>query len=493
MPTRSRCRRIPKVPTQVLGLDEVLEGGLPRGRTTLVNGGPGSGKTVLGLEFLCRGALAGEPGVFVTFEERAEAVRTNALSMRLDLAGLEKAGKMAIVEARLGGEEVLSGDFDIQGILAIVEGHAKRIRAKQVVMDALDVLMRVYGDAQRERNELYRLHDWLIDRKLTNVLTVKAQLDGEMAHRYEFLDFMADCVIRLDHRVMGQVATRRLRVIKYRGSGFGTNEYPYVIGEHGIVLFPLTQAELTHQPLGTKVSSGLAGLDVMLDGGFRRAACILIAGSSGTGKTTLASAFARAAARRGEKVLYLNFEESQEAMVSGMLSAGIDLRPALRSKRLLVQTALPEAMGSDNHLVRALEAMDRFKPNYVIVDAISACVRMGSEQAAFDYLMRMVSVVKDRGITCILTNQSASMLGGDEELSGIGFSSVVDAVIQLGFVDNGQEIGRQILIVKSRGSGHSNRRESFYITDQGIEFPNHLRLPSARAGTAQSIPKDGGK
>jgi circadian clock protein KaiC len=280
------------------------------------------------------------------------------------------------------------------------------------------------------------------------------------------------------------VATRRLRVIKYRGSGFGTNEYPYVITDHGIVLFPVTNAELTHQPLGPKVSSGLAGLDAMLDGGFRRSACVLITGSSGTGKTTLASAFARAVARRREKVLFLSFEESQEALVAGMLSAGIDLRPALRARKLMVQTALPEAMGSDNHLIRVLEAINTFKPDHLIVDAISACVRMGSEQAAFDYLMRLVAVVKERGITCILTNQIMGLLGDGEELSGIGFSSVVDAVIHLRFVDAGQEIGRQILIIKSRGSGHSNRRESFYITDQGIEFPNNLRLPSVRAGEA---------
>jgi circadian clock protein KaiC len=463
-------------------LDEVLNGGLPRTRTTLVSGGPGSGKTVLGLEFLCRGALAGVHGVFVAFEERAEAVRANALSMGWDLAALEKAGKVAIVEARLKGEEVVSGDFDIHGILAIIEGHARRIRAKCIVMDALDVLLRVYANTQRERTELYRLHDWLIDRKLTSVLSVKAQLDGDMAHRYEFLDFMADCVIRLDHRVVGQVATRRLRVIKYRGSGFGTNEYPYVISEHGIVLFPLTKTELTHQPLGSKVSSGLSGLDAMLDGGFRSAACILIAGASGTGKTMLACAFARAATRRKERVLYLNFEESQEAMIAGMLSAGIDLRSAIRTKRLMVQTGLPEAMGSDNHLIRALEAIHRFKPDHLVIDAISACVRMGSGQAAFDYLMRLVSVVKERGITAILTNQTTGLTDGGEELSGIGFSSVVDAVIQLRFVDAGQEIGRQVLVVKSRGSGHSNRREPFYITDQGIEFPNNLRLASVRAG-----------
>src|ERR1051325_3429363 len=309
-PMRAVSRPIPKSPAQIAGLDEVLEGGLPQGRTSLVSGGPGSGKTVLGLEFLCRAATEGTPGVFVTFEERADAIRMNARSMGWDLAALEKAGKIVIVEAQLPGDEVLSGDFDIQGMLAIVGGHAKRIGARRIVMDALDVLLRIFGDSHRERAELYRLHDWLIDRKFTSVLSVKAQLDGNMAHRYEFLDFMADCVIRLDHRVVGQVATRRLRVIKYRGSGFGTNEYPYVIGERGIILFPLTNAELPHRPLGQKVSSGLAGLASMLNGGFRRASCILIAGPSGTGKTTLASAFARAASKRQEKVLFLHFEQS---------------------------------------------------------------------------------------------------------------------------------------------------------------------------------------
>ena len=482
-------RPIPKVPTRIAGLDEILEGGFPRGRTSLACGGPGSGKTVLGLEFLCRGAIAGEPGVLVTFEERADAVRMNARSLGWNVAALEKSGKMAIVEARLSGDEVVSGDFDIQGLLTIVGARATKIRARRVVMDALDVLLRVYGDLERERSELSRLHDWLIDRKLTSVLSVKTHHDGVNGRHYEFLDFMADCVIRLDHRVQGQVATRRLRVIKYRGSGFGTNEYPYIIGERGIVLFPLTRSELTHKPLGAKVSSGLPGLDAMLDGGIRRASCVLLAGSSGTGKTTLACAFARSACHRDEKVLYLSFEESEEAMIGGMLSAGIDLRPALRTQKLLVQTAMPEASGSDRHLVRALDAIDAFKPDHLILDAMSACVRMGSEQAAFDYLMRLVAVVKDRGITCIMTNQS--LVGGYDELSGIGFSSVVDTVVQLRFVDNGHEIGRQILVIKSRGSGHSNRREPFYITDRGMEFPNNLRPPSARAGHAD--PKEGEK
>ncbi|MFA5864726.1 MAG: circadian clock protein KaiC [Phycisphaerae bacterium] len=484
-------RTISKVPTQIAGLDEILEGGLPRGRTSLVCGGPGSGKTVLGLEFLCRGAMAGDPGVFVTFEERAEAVRMNAMSMGWDLGALEKAGKIAIVEARLSGDEVLSGDFDIQGLLTIVGGHAARIRARRVVMDALDVLLRVYNDRHRERIELSRLHDWLTDQGLTSVLSVKTYRDDNEGSQYEFLDFMADCVIRLDHRVVGQVATRRLRVIKYRGSGFGTNEYPYVIGHCGIVLFPLTQAELNHQPLGPKMSSGLKGLDVMLDGGLRRTSCILVSGNSGTGKTTLASTFAQAACRRGERVLCLNFEESKEALISGMLSAGIDLRPSIRARKLMVQTALPESTGSDGHLIRAIEALDFFKPDHLIIDAISACLRMGSGQAAFDFMMRLISAVKERGITSILTNQVSGLIGSDEELSGIGFSSVVDAVIQLRFIETDQEVNRQIFIVKSRGSAHSNRRQSFIITDRGIEFPDHSQPPSVQ--TRRTGRKDGGK
>jgi len=251
-------------------------------------------------------------------------------------------------------------------------------------------------------------------------------------------------------------------------------------------------AELTHQPLGTKVSTGLKGLDLMLEGGFRRASCVLISGNSGTGKTTLASTFARAACHRDERVLYLNFEESKEAMISGMLSPGIDLRPSIGDKTLLVQTAMPESTGSDNHLNRVMETIVAFKPDHLILDAVSACVRMGSKQAAFDFMMRLVSVVKERGITSILTNQiSSGIANDDEELSGIGFSSVVDAVVQLRFVETDEEMIRQMLVVKSRGSAHSNRRQRYVITDRGIEFPDTPRSPPGRA--EKVCRKDGGK
>jgi circadian clock protein KaiC len=229
----------------------------------------------------------------------------------------------------------------------------------------------------------------------------------------------------------------------------------------------------------------------MLDGGFRRASCVLVSGNSGAGKTTLACTFAQAACRRGERVLSLNFEESKEALISGMLSAGIDLRPSIRARKLLIQTAMPESIGSDGHLGRTIQALDSFKPNHLILDAVSACLRMGSERAAFDFMMRLISVVKDRGVTSILTNQAKSSEGDDEELSGIGFSSVVDAVIQLRFVETDQEVNRQIFVVKSRGSAHSNRRQSYVITDRGIEFPDRPRPPPDRARRAGR--KDGRK
>jgi len=364
---------LPKAATRIEGLDEILKGGLPAGRTTLVSGGPGSGKTILGLEFLYRGAMDGEPGIFVAFEERTDAVRQNALSLGWDLASLEKAGQLFLMEALVDPGVVLSGDFNLKGLLAIVGGQTTAIGAKRIVIDAIDVLMRLFDDPARERNELYALYDWLMDREMTTILTVKTSQDRERAHRYEFLDFMADCVIYLDQRITKQVSTRRLRVIKYRGSGFGRNEYPYAITEEGISIVPTSTGMLEHEPLGPKVSTGHPRLDTIMDGGYRRASCVLVAGTSGTGKTTLACTFVRAACERGEKVLYIGFEESQSAMVSGMLSPGLDLRPALQAGRLQVLTALPEAMGAEEHLIRAFKVLAAFQAEHVVVDAIAAC------------------------------------------------------------------------------------------------------------------------
>jgi circadian clock protein KaiC len=281
---------------------------------------------------------------------------------------------------------------------------------------------------------------------------------------------MADCVIRLIQRPGEWVSTRELQVIKYRGSDSGRNRYPFVIQPGGLSVIPISEFSLQHQALGPHVSSGNTQLDSVLGGGYRRASSVLLAGASGTGKTTIANTFVKAACDRGEKVLYLGFEESEEAMVATMLSPGIDLRPAIKAGLLKVVTALPEAFGTEKHLIRAFQMIDEFKPDHVIVDAISSFERMGSDRAAFEFAIRLVNWCKDKGITVILVNQSS---GGSEDrqtISGLGISSTIDAILWLRFVEAGNKLKRVLLVIKSRGSKHSSQYHDFRITDHGIEL-----------------------
>ncbi len=466
-----------KVATHIKGLDEILFGGFPEGRTTLINGGPGTGKSVIALEFLYRGALAGEPGIFVTFEERVAAMRSNALTLGWDLEPLEKSGKLFILEARVDPEAIISGTFNMRGLLAIVGGKATAMGARRVVFDALDALMRLFDDPARERNEIYALHEWLTDRGMTAILTVKATKDNTILPRYEFLEFMADCVITVTKLPSEHVSTRELQVIKYRGSDFGGNAYPFVSAEGGIRLIPISTFDLQHKPLGQYVTSGNAELDKMLGGGYRQGSSVLITGTSGTGKTTLVNTFVHAACGRGEKVLFLGYEESAEAMVTSMLSPGIDLRPDVESGKMKILTVMPEAMSTEQHLVRTFEAIEHFQPEHVIVDAISSFQRMGSQRAAFEFAMRLVSTCKDHGITVLMVNQSAGMQNA-QEISGLGISSIIDTVIFLRFLESDGELNRVLLIMKSRGTKHSNQYREYRITDRGIE----VTMPSTGEG-----------
>jgi circadian clock protein KaiC len=466
---QKRRKEIPKVPTGIAGLDEVLRGGLPAGRMTLLSGGAGSGKSLIGLQSLVHNAGTGEPGILVLFEERADAVRQNARSLGWDLAALERKNMLYLMDARLNPELVISGDFSIKGLLAILDHQIKVMGARRIVIDAVDTLLQSYDSLLRERHELYALHEWLLNRGLTTIMTVKTIQREESPSRYAFLDFMADCVIHVDQRVTVQVATRRLRVVKYRGSGYGRNEYPFLIGENGINVIPITSNVLQHPAPGPKVSSGQARLDDVLGGGYKRGTSILIVGTAGAGKTTLACSFAQAACLRGERVLYLNFEESPESMVSNMLSPGLVLRPLIKNGRLAVQSYLPEAMGVEEHLFLALNALDEIQPQHIVVDAISACKRMGSEHAAFEYLMRVLNTCKERGITCFYLNQ-ASGLDIVAEISGIGISSIIDTVVLLRQLPIGDTITRQLIVMKSRGSKHSEQFHEYRITDQGIDL-----------------------
>jgi circadian clock protein KaiC len=309
------------------------------------------------------------------------------------------------------------------------------------------------------------------------LLTARLAGDLEPASQHRSLEYATDCLIQMDSRVLGQITTRRLRVIKYRGSGYGSNEYPCIIGPEGIFLMPISTMGLQHAGLGETITCGNPELDKALGGGYRKRSSVLISGSAGTGKTTLLSTFVVSACTLGQKVLFVNFEESIDAMSSGMLSVGIDLRPFLNNKTLKMITAMPESMGSEEHLYRLFTVMEDFSPDYVVVDAISATLRIGTPQAAFEYLMRLVSTCKDRGITTLLSNQVGSTLEiGD--ISGLGISSLVDALLLLRYADMGNEIKRVFLAIKSRGMPHSNKHFEFQITDHGIAGIAPYRFPA---------------
>jgi len=468
-PTRDDAAPVglPKVSTGIDGLDEVLAGGLPAGRTTLLSGGPGTGKTILGLEILYRGAQAGEPGVLVSFEERDDALRVNAASMGWDVEVLEADGRLRLLHPQMPLDTVVAGRFDLRGLLSVLEGHCRQQGARRVVLDAVDVLLRRFGDEELEREQLELLHDRLRDLGLTTLLTLKAAPEHERV--YPFLDYMVDCVIYLDQRISGQVRTRRLQVVKYRGSDFLSNEQPYEITGGGLRMVPISGFGLTARAFGGRLSSGLADLDEVLEGGFLEGSCILLAGPTGAGKTILASSFARSACSRGESVLYVNLEESEAAMVAGVRAAGVDLEAARADGLLRTLAAMPESRGADRHLLDILEEMDRVRPRHLVVDAISACRRMGSVQAAADLVIRLLSVCARRRITCLLTNQLRT---GDDlrEPTGLGVASLIDCIVMLRYLEVGDRVERRLLVLKSRGSHHEMRWLPMTIDDGGVRI-----------------------
>jgi len=460
---------IAKISVGIRGLDEVLNGGVPKGAMTLICGGPGTGKTMLGMEFLVRGAMAGHPGIMVTFEETEMALKDYAFGLGWDLAKLESKGLLTVVSARIPPEALHSGDFDLRGIINILLQKAGSMKAERVVVDAPDAFLRLLGDMPKERAELHLMQEKLQKAGMTVLITVKMRTDRASSSHYDFLDYMADCVIHLDQRVQEQVSTRRLRVTKYRGSTYGRNEYPFGITNQGTWIIPITQASLKHAGLGESLSSGVNQLDEILGGGYRRNACTLLTGNSGTGKTTFACSFALSMFSQGERVLYLDFEESWDALVSCMLSPGLDMRPAKDSEKLKFISQMPESQGIEEHLIQAFRAIEDFEPQHMIIDAISACRRMGSDQAAFEYLIRIIDHCKQRGITTLLTNLTSVMAPG-QEITGIDLSSVIDTVIVLRNAEKHGHFVRDLGVLKSRGRAHSSRIYDFRITNNGIEI-----------------------
>ena len=478
-------KELNKLKTGIKGFDSILQGGLPEGRASIITGGPGCGKTVLALQFCYYNAMAGVPGIFVAFEESASSIRENALTLGWDLPSLEKEGRLFLMEGFIDPKIVLSGDFNLDGLLAIIDGKAKAMGAKYIVFDALDVLLRIFNDPRRERSEIYALHNWLKEEGMTSIMTVKMLSGESRAAYYEFLDFLVDCVIFLDQRVCNQISTSRLRIKKYRGSDFSRNEYPYVIKRGGIKFVPVSSTSLSHKPLGERVSSGHEKLDFILGGGYRRHASILIAGLSGAGKTTLAATFAENVCGRKERLLYLSFEESGESIMENMLSPGIDLRPFIESGNLKFLTIMPESTGTEEHLLGIFSFIEDFQPKHVVMDSVSSCKRMGSEKNSFDFIIRFFDFCKQKGITIIITNQLDNQ-NDITELSGMDISSVIDTIVFLKMEEIGGEINRLLMVLKSRGSKHSNQYREFLITDNGIDIKDiYTGEGGTLAGTAR--------
>lgn len=457
-----------KAPTGIAGFDEITGGGLPRGRPTLVAGSAGAGKTLFGIEFLVRGARDhGEPGVLLAFEEASDDLATNVASLGFDLPQLEADGLLVIDSFRLDPSEfVETGDFDLEGLFIRLAMAVESVGAKRVVLDTIEILFSALPNEAVVRSELARLFRWLKERGLTVVITGERG-GGDQLTRFGIEEYVSDCVVVLDHRVHDEISTRRLRVVKYRGSLHGTNEYPFLITAQGLVVVPITSLGLGHEASDERVPTGIAALDEMLAGGVYRGSSVMVSGSAGTGKTSIAAFMAHAACARGERVLFLSFEESPSQLVRNMRSIGLDLQQWVDSGLLLVHSVRPTAFGFEEHLAQLHRLVDQHEPRLAVLDAVASLGRAGSRTDTSSVVSRDLDLLKGRGITAVMTTL---MHANGEESSDIDVSSLVDTWLLLRNHESNGERNRLIFVIKSRGTAHSNQVREFVLTDRGAEL-----------------------
>ena len=458
-----------KSPTGIRGLDEITLGGLPRGRPTLVCGRAGCGKTLFAVEFLVHGAIDyDDPGVFVAFEETEEDLTKNVASLGYDLADLSRRKKLTIDYIRVERSEIEeTGEYDLEGLFVRL-GHAiDSIGAKRVVLDTIEAIFSGFQNTNILRAELRRLFRWLKDKGVTAVITAE-QGDGTLT-RHGLEEYVSDCVILLDHRVRDQISTRRLRVVKYRGSSHGTNEYPFLIDEQGISVLPITSLGLEHKAASERVSTGIESLDQMLGGkGYYRGTSILISGTAGTGKTSIAAHFVDAACRRGERCIYFSSEESPAQVTRNLRSIGLDLEPWMKKGLLHFDATRPNFHGLEMHLLRVQKLIDQIKPSITVFDPLSGYLTLGDSLEVKSMLTRLLDSLKGRQITSIFN----TLLEGDhsELQSELGVSSLMDTWILLRNIEHNGERNRGLYILKARGIAHSNQIREFIFTDRGIEL-----------------------
>lgn len=466
---RSADGSLAKAPTGIAGLDEVTRGGLPRGRTTLVCGSAGCGKTLLAMEFLVRGALEyGEPGVFLSFEETSQDLVENARSLGFDLQRLRSRHLLALEHVHLERTELSeAGEYDLEGLF-IRLGHAiDVIGAKRVVLDTVELLFSALADRSVVRAELARLFRWLKAKGVTAIVT--GEREGDQLTRYGLEEYVSDCVIVLDQRVVDQSATRRLRILKYRGSAHDGNEIPFLIDERGVSVLPITSLGLAHRASSERLSTGVAGLDGMFGGrGYFRGSSVLLSGTAGTGKSSLASQFVEAACKRGERCLYLAFEESPPQIARNMRSIGVHLQPWLRQDRLRIHAQRPTALGLEAHLVAIHRMIDAWRPQIVVMDPVTNLIAVGSPIEVKAMLARLIDFMKTRQITALFTSLTDG--SGASEQTDLGVSSLMDIWMLLGNPEANGERNRAIQIVKARGMPHSNQVREFVMTGRGISL-----------------------
>ena len=457
--------------TGIPGFDEITGGGLPAGRPTLVCGSAGAGKTLFAMEFLVRGAtLFNEPGVFISFEETDEELATNVSSLGFNIKQLIADKKLLLDYVFIERSEIEeTGDYDLEGLFLRLEHAINFIGAKRIVLDTLEALFSGLPNEAILRAELRRLFRWLKEKDVTAVITCERG-EGTLT-RYGLEEYVADCVILLDNRVENQISTRRMRIIKYRGTAHGTNEYPFFIDENGFSVLPITSIGLDHKASTERISTGNSQLDTMLGGkGFYRGSSVLVSGTAGTGKSTIAAHFLDAACRRGEKALFLAFEESQQQIIRNMRSIGIDLEPYVKQGLLSFKNARPSTFGLEVHLALIHKAISDHKPQVVVVDPITNFLAIGDARQTKQMLTRLIDFLKNEQITTIFTSLTSS--DNTIEDSEVGVSSLMDVWLLVKTVESNGERNRGLYILKARGIAHSNQLREFRLTEKGIELVN---------------------
>jgi circadian clock protein KaiC len=461
----------PKTPTGITGLDEITGGGIPRGRPTLICGTAGSGKTVLATQFLLKGITDyNEPGVFMSFEESAQDLTQNARSLGFDLEKSIAQKKLKIDYVRVERSEIQeTGEYDLEGLFIRLNYAIDSIGAKRVVLDTIESLFSGLNNTAILRAEIRRLFQWLKEKGVTAIIT--GERGDSTLTRQGLEEYVSDCVIVLDFRVIEQIATRRLRIVKYRGSTHGTNEYPFLIDEDGVSVLPITSLKLTHTTSTDVISTGLPALDKLFNGGgYYRGNCTLITGSTGTAKTILAAYFAQNSCKQKEKVLYFSFEESPDQLTRNMLSVGINLKPYIKSKLLLIHSSRPSLHGLEMHLLSLHKYILEFQPRTIIIDPISSLISIGNRGEVSAMLARLMDMLKLHRISSLFTSLTHAQPISYNAMAEEAISSLVDTWIKLRNEERNGNRVRNLYIEKSRGMGHSTEIKNFIISNEGIKI-----------------------